>query len=62
MKTVLVMLGENVENLNETELLGKTMGYDVLHKFIQNKTPRIKFLIGSGKVEEIKDFVKEKGV
>jgi len=62
MKTVLVMLGENAENLNETELLGKTMGYDVLHKFIQNKTPRIKFLIGSGKVEEIKDFVKEKGV
>jgi GTP-binding protein HflX len=38
------------------------MGYDVLHKFIQNKMPRIKFLIGSGKVEEIKDFVKEKGV
>ena len=62
MKTVLVMLGENVENLNETELLGKIMGYDVLHKFIQNKTPRIKFLIGSGKVEEIKDFVKGKGV
>jgi len=62
MKTVLVMLGESVENLNETELLAKTMGYNVLHKFIQNKTPRIKFLIGSGKVEEIKDFVKEKGV
>ncbi|MDI6917731.1 MAG: GTPase HflX [Thermoplasmatales archaeon] len=62
MKTVLVMLGDNIENLNETELLGKTMGYDVLHRFIQNKTPRIKFLIGSGKVEEIKGFVKEKGV
>ena len=62
MKTVLVMLGDNVENLKETESLAETIGYDVLHKFIQNKTPRIKFLIGSGKVEEIKDFVKEKEV
>ncbi|MBA3044210.1 GTPase HflX [archaeon] len=62
MKTVLVMLGDNVENLKETESLAETIGYDVLHKFIQNKTPRIKFLIGSGKVEEIKEFVKEKEV
>ena len=62
MKTVLVMLGDNAENLKETESLAETIGYDVLHRFIQNKTPRIKFLIGSGKVEEIKDFVKEKEV
>ncbi len=62
MKTVLVMLGNNIENLNETESLAETIEYDILHKFIQNKTPRIKFLIGSGKVEEIKDFVKEKEV
>jgi GTP-binding protein HflX len=62
MKTVLVMLGNNVENLKETESLVETIGYDVLHRFIQNKIPRIKFLIGSGKVEEIKSFVKEKEV
>ena len=60
MKSVIVMLkGEEFkERSSEIAMLADTGGYDVLEFFTQDKRPRAKFLIGVGKVREIREFVK----
>jgi GTP-binding protein HflX len=56
LNTVLVFLGRSVDKLTETISLAKTLDYKVLGKFVQKKRPRTKYLIGKGKLEELKEF------
>ncbi len=45
-------------NLSEIKQLGNSLGYDIVQEFIQNrKNPDVNFFIGSGKLEEIKDYI-----
>jgi len=45
-------------NLSEIKQLGTSLGYDIVQEFIQNrKNPDVNFFIGSGKLEEIKDYI-----
>jgi GTP-binding protein HflX len=64
MKSVIVMLkeGEFEERKAEIAMLAVTGGYDVLEQFVQDKRPRAKFLVGKGKVKEIKSFIERNGV
>lgn len=64
MKSVIVMLKEEEfeERRAEIAMLADTGGYEVNEFFIQDKRPRAKFLIGGGKVKEIKNFIEENGV
>ncbi len=63
MKSVIVMLKEKEfeERKAEIAMLAGTGGYDVARSFFQDKQPRARFLVGKGKVREIRDFVKEDG-
>jgi GTP-binding protein HflX len=48
------------DNISEIELLADSMDYSVLKKFIQRRSnPDVKYFVGFGKVEEIKDFIKD---
>lgn len=62
MQAVLVSLGLDSEKLKETRVLIETLDYKVVETFIQKKRERPTFLIGRGKVEEIKEFVDENRV
>lgn len=64
MRCVIVILKEREFEVGKSEimLLCRTAGYEVERVFTQNAAPRAKFLIGPGKVEEIKRYVAEKGV
>lgn len=63
MKSVIVMLKEKEfeERKAEIAMLAGTGGYDVAKFFFQDKQPRARFLVGKGKVREIRDFVEEDG-
>ncbi len=58
MKSVIVMLKEDEfeERKAEIAMLAETGGYEVTEFFVQDKRPRARFLIGKGKVREIRDF------
>lgn len=62
MQAILVSLGYDHEKLKETQALAETMDYNIIKTFIQKKKERPTFLIGRGKVEEIKEFVNENEV
>lgn len=63
MKSVIVMLKEDEfeERKAEIAMLAETGGYEVTEFFVQDKRPRARFLIGKGKVREIRDFTGEDG-
>ncbi len=46
-------------DISEILDLTKSNGYSVKKVFIQNKKPHVKYYIGAGKVDEIKEFVDE---
>lgn len=51
------------EHLDELEFLTATAGVTVLHRFVQKlSAPDTQFFIGSGKVEEIKEYLAEKDI
>lgn len=56
-RAVLVCLGKELEKLNETVALAQTLDYQTVEKFVQKKGKHAKYLIGSGKLEELKNFV-----
>jgi GTP-binding protein HflX len=60
MKSVVVMLKEREfeERKSEIAMLAETGGYEVIEFFIQDKRPRAKFLVGEGKVMEIREFAR----
>jgi GTP-binding protein HflX len=62
MKAVIVMLqgSEADERLQETMSLCKTVGYDIEAVFTQKGRRSRKYLIRKGKVQEIREFVKDK--
>jgi|Deesub1362A_J573_1020465.scaffolds.fasta_scaffold00005_52 GTP-binding protein HflX len=64
MKAVIVMLkeGEFEERKAEIKRLANTGGYEVIKTFTQNAGPRGKYLIGRGKVDEIKNFINENNI
>jgi GTP-binding protein HflX len=64
MKCVIAMLKEEEFEGRKAEilLLSRTAGYEVARVFVQAGRPRARFLLGRGKVEEIKRYVKEQGV
>jgi GTPase len=64
MKSIIVMLKEDEfeERREEIILLSKTAGYEIVGQFSQDRRPRARYLIGSGKVEEIREFVSKNGV
>lgn len=64
MRSVIVMLKEDEhrQRLEEIQSLVTTVEYDVVDLFIQSSKPRARFLIGRGKVEEIRESIKEKGI
>jgi len=64
MRTVIVMLKDREFKQRKEEIvkLAENAGYEILGIFSQNSRPRPKFLIGEGKVKEIKKFIDEKGI
>lgn len=51
------------EHLDELEFLAQTAGADIVERFIQELAkPSIVTLVGSGKAEEIKEYVKENAI
>lgn len=50
------------ERREETESLARTAGYEVVNVFSQSSKPRPRYLIGPGKVEEIREFIEGNGV
>jgi len=56
MRTVIVMLKDREFKQRKEEIvkLAENAGYEILGIFSQNSRPRPKFLIGEGKVKEIK--------
>jgi len=69
-RAVLCMLKTNVHDhflwrvrLDELRRLVEALGYDVVGEFVQTRIkPYSKYLIGSGKVKEVREFVDENGV
>ncbi|MFQ5888301.1 MAG: GTPase HflX [Candidatus Hydrothermarchaeales archaeon] len=61
MKSVVVMLGEDefAEREDEIKSLAVTAGYSVINVFSQPSKPRPKYLVGTGKVDEIKGFIED---
>lgn len=59
MKSIIVMLKEDEfeERKAEISMLVDTAEHELVKFFVQDTRPRAKFLIGKGKVEEIRDFV-----
>ncbi len=64
MKSVVVMLVDDEFEDKEGEIksLAKAAGYSVLNVFFQASKPRPRFLVGSGKVDEVKEFIVENSV
>lgn len=64
MKSVIVMLKEDEfeERKAEIEMLAQTGGYETVKTFVQEARPRGRYLVGRGKVEEIKRFVAENNI
>ncbi len=64
MRAVIAMLREEEfeERRWETEELARTAGYDIVKTFVQAAKPRARFLLGPGKVQEVKEFVQARGV
>jgi len=62
MRCVLAMLtGDREEhNLDELEALARTMSYDIVGSIVQRRPPRPKYLMGSGKVGDLKELTEEK--
>ncbi len=55
-KAIVISIDPNIE---EIEDLIKSLDYEVIDSFIQNKDyPDVNYYVGSGKVEEIDDFIK----
>lgn len=53
-KAILISLNDTTEEIKQ---LAKTLGYTISKEFIQNRTkPDVNYYIGSGKVDEIKEF------
>ncbi|MBX3042406.1 MAG: GTPase HflX [Candidatus Kapabacteria bacterium] len=51
------------EHLNELEFLAETAGAEIIERFVQELAkPSVVTMIGSGKAEEIKEFVKENSI
>lgn len=50
------------ERKMEITMLTETGGYDVKGFFVQDKRPRARFLIGKGKVREIRSFIEEEHI
>jgi GTP-binding protein HflX len=63
MKSIIVMLKEDEfeERKVEIAMLAETGGYEVAEFFVQDKQPRARFLIGKGKVREVRDFIEGDG-
>jgi GTP-binding protein HflX len=56
-KAILISLNESNSEIIQ---LAKTLGYSVLQIFVQHKTkPDVNFYVGIGKVDEIKEYIKE---
>ncbi|PNX47284.1 MAG: GTPase HflX [Thermoplasmata archaeon M11B2D] len=56
-KAILISLDDSTEEIKQ---LAKTLGYTILKEFIQHRTkPDVNFYIGSGKVDEIKEFYEQ---
>jgi GTPase len=56
-KSILISLDDSTAEIIQ---LAETLGYTILKEFIQHRTkPDVNFYIGSGKVDEITDFLKE---
>jgi GTP-binding protein HflX len=64
MKCVIVILndGDRGERRAEIELLCRTVGYEVKEVFTQASPPRPRFLIGRGKVMEVREYVAREGI
>lgn len=64
MKSVVVMLvvDDLEDREGEIKSLAETAGYSVLKVFFQSSKPRPRFLVGSGKVDEVKAFIVENRV
>lgn len=45
-------------NLDELEELCKTVGYEPIYKLVQKRAPHSKYMIGPGKVEELRSAIK----
>lgn len=59
-KALLVSLSNDCD---EIKALARTLGYEVVKEFVQHrKEPDVKTYVGKGKLEEIKDFVKNNSV
>ena len=63
MRSLLVLLKTNPHDhyeylmqLEELEALANTIGYEVADRIIQTHLPRPKYLIGLGKVKEIRNL------
>ena len=58
-KAIVVSL---IDNTTEIIQLANSLGYNVIKEFIQNrKIPDVNFYIGSGKLEEIKEYMDDSG-
>jgi GTP-binding protein HflX len=56
-KAILISLDESNSEIIQ---LAKTLGYSVRHTFVQHKTkPDVNFYVGTGKVDEIKEYITE---
>lgn len=56
-KAILISLDESNSEIIQ---LAKTLGYSVRHTFIQHKTkPDVNFYVGTGKIDEINEYIKE---
>lgn len=53
---------EYLMQLEELEALANTIGYEVADRIVQTHQPRPKYLIGAGKVKEIKNLIQTKGI
>ncbi|MFQ5974918.1 MAG: GTPase HflX [Candidatus Hydrothermarchaeales archaeon] len=64
MKSVVVMLVKDQFEEREEEIksLAETAGYSVIDVFTQLAKPRPRYLVGTGKVDEIKGFIENNGV
>ncbi|HDO19506.1 MAG TPA: HflX family GTPase, partial [Thermoplasmatales archaeon] len=55
-RAILISLNNKTE---EAKALARTLGYEIVKEFIQQRNnPDVNTYIGSGKVEEVKDFLK----
>lgn len=49
------------DDISELEELMRTLGFTVDKIFVQEREPHPKFFLGSGKIDEVKEYLKERG-